>query len=411
MSAGKKRLPPETFELPIQKIRRGYHSAVYFWREKQILEWTGYRKNILMQVFQKKRAVLCGIDEALAVLKLCSGRYRDQEKAFKLFDRFVETERLARQSYMNRHFSEWKVYLNETVQLEMELDALWENTFNELTVSALFDGDKIMPWETVMTIEGLPQHFSHLESVYLGILARSTLVASNVARVVEVANGKPVLFFADRFDRYNNQTSDGYAAMKAGAFGVATDSMGEWWGNTGVGTLPHALIACFMGDTAHATLAFARRYPQVNAISLVDFHNDCEKTAVEVADRFRAEGLVLWGVRLDTSENMVDQSIIRHGQMGKVKPTGVNPMLVRNVRSALDQKGHGDVKIVVSGGFNAEKISWFEKEGAPVDVYASGSSLLKGEGDFTADIVRVDGVLCGKVGRMYNPNVRLGRVA
>ena len=407
MTDNKKRLPPETFDLPVQKIRRGYHSAVYFWREKQILEGLGYDKKVLMQVFQKKNAVLCGIDEALAVLKLCSGCYRDQDKAYKLFDQFVKTERLARQSYMNRHFSAWKVYLNETVRLEMELDALWENAFDELSVRALFDGDKIESWETVMTIEGLPQHFAHLESVYLGIIARSTLVATNVARVAEAANGKPVLFFADRFDRFGNQTSDGYAAMKAGAFGVATDSMGEWWGHEGLGTLPHALIACFLGDTAEATLAFAKRYPNINAISLVDFHNDCATTALEVAYRFKAEGVPLWGVRLDTSEAMVDESINRLRQMGRMKPTGVNPMSVRNVRNALDQKGFSDVKIVVSGGFNAEKISLFEKEGTPVDVYASGSSLLKGEGDFTADIVCVDGVSCAKVGRIYNPNARL----
>jgi nicotinate phosphoribosyltransferase len=237
------------------------------------------------------------------------------------------------------------------------------------------------------------------------------MVATNVAEVVEAASGKPVLFFADRFDHYANQTGDGYAAMIGGAQGVATDSMGSWWGSKGAGTNPHALIACFGGNTAEAMVAFARRYPNVPCIALVDFHNDCVHTSIEVADRFRAEGLKLYGVRLDTSENMVDRSIIDSDQMGREKPTGVTPQLTINVRKALDRSGYGDVKISVSGGFDRTKIAHFEKVGAPVDIYGCGSGLLSRLGDFTADIVSVDGQHCSKVGRTYNPNPRLVRVA
>ena len=126
-----------------------------------------------------------------------------------------------------------------------------------------------------------------------------------------------------------------------------------------------------------------------------------------MADKLKAEGLKLWGVRLDTSENMVDASIIIRGQMGSEKPTGVNPILVNNVRRALDSHGYSDVKIVVSGGFTAEKIGYFEKNKVPVDAYGCGSSLLKGGGDFTADIVLVNGAPTAKTGRWYRPNPRL----
>jgi nicotinate phosphoribosyltransferase len=68
------------------------------------------------------------------------------------------------------------------------------------------------------------------------------------------------------------------------------------------------------------------------------------------------------------------------------------------------------VHIVVSGGFDAEKILRFEQEGAPVDAYGVGSSLLRGHNDFTADIVRVDGRPCAKVGREERPNPRLSPV-
>lgn len=405
----KGRLPVETFDIPVHKIRRGYYSAVYFWREKQILEAKDYARKVLMQVFQKKDAVLCGTDEAIAILKLCSGLYKDPEQANKIFDEYKELCIKIRSLSCGEttHPTRLIPYLYRKTELEILLDSLWIKTGHYLEIKSLYDGDSIAPWETVMTIVGLPQHFAHLESVYLGILARRTMVATNVARVVKAAQGKPVLFFADRFDHYENQTGDGYAATVGGAQGVATDIMAEWWGGKGAGTMPHALIACFGGDTVEATLAFARMYPNVPCISLVDFQNDCADTAILVAETFKAEGLDLWGIRLDTSENMVDQSITRGDQMGSEKPTGVNPMLVNNVRSALDCYGYSDVKIVVSGGFTAEKIEYFEKNQVPVDAYGCGSSLLKGGGDFTADIVLVEGKPMAKTGRWYRPNPRL----
>lgn len=407
MGENQERLSPTTFDIPIQKIRRGYYTAVYFWREKQILEDMDYSKKVLMQIFQKKDTVVCGTDEAIAVLKLCTGCYLDKECAYELFDRYKENEEQIRGLYIDRDYNSLRLAFEEKIELEIELDKLWENRFSELEVRSLYDGDRVAPWETVMTIEGLPQYFAHLESIYNGILTRRTMVTTNVSKVVQAAEGKRVLFFADRFDHYQNQTGDGYAAMKSGAFGVATDAMGEWWGITGVGTIPHALIACFGGDTAAATLEFAKKYPEVPAISLVDFENDCVKTSLEVADAFKAEGLKLWGVRLDTSENMVDASLIRNNQLGSEKPTGVNPILANNVRIALDRHGYGDVKIVASGGFDEEKITRFEKLKVPVDADGCGSSLVKGSYDFTADIVLVDGKPCAKAGRWYRPNERL----
>ena len=96
--------------------------------------------------------------------------------------------------------------------------------------------------------------------------------------------------------------------------------------------------------------------------------------------------------------------------MGRVKPTGVNPQLVHNVREALNRAGHPDVKVVVSGGFTAAKISAFEALGVPVDTYGVGSSLFEGRFDFTADVVMLDGKPCAKVGRGYRRNPALATV-
>jgi nicotinate phosphoribosyltransferase len=143
----------------------------------------------------------------------------------------------------------------------------------------------------------------------------------------------------------------------------------------------------------------------MNVTVLVDFENDSVRTALEVAD---ALGERLWGVRLDTSELMVDRSLWH--EMGSFKPTGVNPVLVEKVREALDAAGHTGVHIVVSGGFDAEKIRHFESLGAAVDAYGVGSSLVRGANDFTADVVRVEGRDCVKAGRRFRPNPRLERV-
>jgi nicotinate phosphoribosyltransferase len=243
--------------------------------------------------------------------------------------------------------------------------------------------------------------------VYLGSLARRSLVMRNVRDVVDAAGGKPILFMPARHDHWLVQTGDGWAAHVAGAIGVSTDAQASWWGGRGVGTVPHALIAAFGGDTVAAAKAFANRFSgEMNVTVLVDFSNDSVNTALDVAD---ALGDQLWGVRLDTSERLVDRSLWH--DMGDFRPTGVNEVLVRRVRSALDGAGHERVKIVVSGGFTATRIREFERKGVPVDSYGVGSSLLRGSNDFTADVVLVEGKPCAKVGREYRPNPRLERVA
>lgn len=401
----KERLPSHVFDLPVQELRRGYRSDIYFWREKIVLEEHQLHPRVTLQVFQKNPAVLCGIDEAIAVLRLAAGRYRDYGKAYGLFDRFLELKRAGRELFL----TDKKAYLEairEKVAISEQLDALWESGFDTLDVHALHDGDRIAPWESVMHIEGDAGVFAHLETIYLGILARRTRVATNVRSVVEAARGKTVLFFPARFDHWAVQGGDGYAAHVGGAQGVSTEAQAEWWGAKAAGTMPHALIAAVGGNTVEAIRLFGETYPEVNLVALVDFENDNIRTALECA---RKLGKRLWGVRMDTAENMVDNAVLP--VMGDFKPTGVVPELAFKMREALDREGFAHVKIVVSGGFDPEKIAGFEERGAPVDAYGVGSALLRGAYDFTADIVRVDGRPCAKKGRWYRPNARLTRVA
>lgn len=401
----KTRLNSNVFDLPVQEMRRGYLSDIYFWREKIVLEEHGLHPEAVTQIFQKKEAVLCGIDEAIGILKLGSGRYKDYSKAYKLFDRLMELKKEGRNWYLTNK----ERYLNvirQKLEINSQLDDLWESGFDALEIEALFDGDKISPREPVMHIKGDPSLYAHLESMYLGVLARRTKVATNVHNVVQAANGTTVLFFPARFDHWATQGGDGYAAHIGGVGGVATPTQGEWWGASASGTVPHALIAACGGDTVQATRFFNESYPDTGLVALVDFDNDCIGTALKCAREF---GERLWGIRMDTSENMVDKAVLQH--MGDFSPTGVIPELVFAMREALDAGGFNHVKIVVSGGFNPEKIRRFESLNAPVDAYGVGSCLLQGENDFTADIVRVNGRHCAKAGRWFKKNDRLSAVA
>jgi len=358
----RERLDPAIFRLPVERIRDGYYSDAYFNLTKTLLEHQAHDPHVLMQVFQRKESILGGVDEAVAVLREAAGRRGS--------------------------------------------GGAWESGWERLVVHALHEGDPVAPWETVMTIEGPYALFAHLETVYLGCMARRTLIMRNVAEVVEAAQGKPILFFPARHDHWLVQTGDGWAAHVAGAIGVSTDAQASWWGGVGVGTVPHGLIAAYRGDTVAAARAFAARFAdEMNVTVLVDFDNDSVRTALEVA---AALGPQLWGVRLDTSDRLADRALVeRHGDDA---PTGVAPELVRLVRAELDARGFDAVKIVVSGGFDADRIRAFEADGVPVDSYGVGSSLIRGANDFTADVVSVDGRPCAKVGREHRPNPRLSRV-
>jgi len=213
------------------------------------------------------------------------------------------------------------------------------------------------------------------------------------------------MFFGARDDVFSAQARDGYAAIAGGMKLVSTEAQSSLVGGKAVGTIPHALIAAYGGDTVKATRRFADTIEGVDVIALVDYDNDCVKTSLDVARALEGR---LWGVRLDTAEFMVDKSVIP--QMGDFKPTGVNASLVWNVRNALDAEGFGDVKIVVSGGFDVPRIQAFEEEGVPVDAYGIGAALYEGLFDFTADIVQVNGKAEGKVGRRLRANPRLERV-
>jgi nicotinate phosphoribosyltransferase len=352
-----KRLTNKTFKFD-KRVGEGWFSAVYFLKTRDIIKEFKPKTRVTMQFFQKEHAVLCGTDEVIALLQT-----------------FAE------------HPEELEVY-------------------------SLKDGDKISPFETVLTIKGPYEYFGYLEGVIDGILARRTSVATNVYNVMQAAKSsgiqKPVIFMGDRDDHFTQQAGDGYAAYIGGSTAQATHAMNEWWGKSGMGTMPHALIQMFNGDVVEAARAYHQKFPEDDLTVLIDYNNDVITDALRVAREFGPE---LKGVRVDTSRTMIDQYFIRNPEvLGTFDPRGVNPPLIFALRKALDEEGFHHVKIVVSGGFDEKRIREFEAQNVPVDIYGVGSSLLKMHIGFTGDNVELNGEPQAKAGRKYRPNPRLERV-
>lgn len=341
-----------------------------------------------MQCFTKREpfAVACGVDQAIAILNSCTGFVGD--------------------------------------------DGTFRNTAHQLEVAAVHDGARALPWKPVLRIRGRYRDFAMLETPILGVLARGTKVATNTCRLLEAAAGKPVFYFAARYDIPESQSADGYA-YKVGVDRynsdhgtqlpamVTTEAQGQWWGGRGGGTVSHSYVLSFLGDCSEAMLHFSRVLPvEVKRIALVDTGNDCVGTslrtsltmfhryhALKMAGNAReAEKYVLFGVRCDTAGEVRDVSVEDTGD--PERDHGVVPELIHKLRAALDglhqsaelpdgareeaRRYFGAVRIVASGGFNCRRISQFEKLGVPVDVYGVGSSFLTaGANDYTADVVRV----------------------
>lgn len=347
------RLTNRTFQFS-ESLREGFYTANYFLKTRKIVLQHKPNQRVYMQFFQwKNDLVVCGLDEAIALIHTFAFHPED------------------------------------------------------LTIHALHDGDVIQSGEPVLTIEGRYEDFGFLESTIDGILSRRTSVATNSRDVLRVSQGKPVFSMADRQDDYHTQSGDGYASYVAGIRKVSTDAQGAWWGGKGMGTMPHALIQMCSGDLVEAARLYHQTFPEEKITALVDYTNDVITESLKVAKAFPD---TLGAVRVDTSQSLVDHYFSRHPEKRHGNVNGVNPPLIHALREALDEHGFHHVKIIVSSGFNPEKIEQFEKEKAPVDLYGVGLYLVTLRTNFTGDLVMLNSQPQAKFGRKKLDSSRLSPV-
>jgi len=350
----RKRLDPASFELPVERLRAGAYTDRPGLRMRELLRAGGERAapRVKVQLSSARAGIVGGTDEAIALLRLCA--------------------------------DDWAA----------------------LSVHSLYDGDRVDASETMMTIEGPYDLFAHLEPLVAGVLARRTRVSTVTRQLAEAARPKQLVVSTARHDHWSMQPGDIHAIGIGGGYAASEDMALGGRAGPRVAMMPHALIAATGGDTVAAARRCAEQVTEgMELIVPVDYGNDATRTAVEVA---RALVGRLWGVRLATSEYLVDRSIVP--QMGAFPPTGVNPQLVWNVRNALDAEGLGEVRILASGQFTVERIRQFEEEGVPVDAYGVGAALLVGRFGVAADVVEVEGKPEARAGREYRANAKMERV-
>jgi nicotinate phosphoribosyltransferase len=252
----------------------------------------------------------------------------------------------------------------------------------ETTVEALADGDRIGPKEVVLRIRARYRQIGLYETAILGMMAQSTGWATAARECVDVASPEPVVSFGARHVHPDITDVLDYAAIVGGCVGASTPAGARLAGLNPTGTMPHSLVLIF-GDTVAAAEAFDRDLgADVPRIVLVDTFKDEAEETLRVA---HALGDRLYGIRLDTPS-----------ERGRVTAD-----LVKEIRARLDQEGYDHVKIVVSGGLNPDRITYFKEQGAPVDSYAVGSYISGATPiDFTGDIKEIDGNPIAKRGRI-----------
>jgi len=423
-------MKPSMPNFDMHAMRLGLYADKYFLRTQEILMKDNYDHSVHYQYFPRKDIVICGIDHVLGIFKKCTGYYKDVEKARKLYYEIKSMDL----DMMGPEEHEWYSYCI------FQLNELWVDKFNEISFSSVLEGSNVNNMEPCIGIIGNPKYFAHLETPTLGILAQQSAVATSVREVCNLLNpNQKLLFFPARFRHYLSQAPDGYASYIGGAHAFSTDSNGEYLGLPGVGTIPHLLIAAYEGNTALAALKFNEMIdPDIDRTILVDWDNNVIKSTLEVIlalfcrlnrtifseDNFRnlcndvknlsLETLIekckaainihkvigkgkdkIFGVRFDTSGSLIDENVPKSSMN-----FGVCPELVFNARKTFDELGLNDLKIIVSGGFDLEKVKVFQAIKAPVDMYGIGSSIVnKFHVDFTADAVMLDGKPNAKVGR------------
>ena len=139
----------------------------------------------------------------------------------------------------------------------------------------------------------------------------------------------------------------------AGAIGVSTDAQASWWGGRGVGTVPHGLIAAYGGDTvagrAQVRRPLRRRHERHRARRLrqrLGAHRARGRRGARRRPLGRAAGH------------------LRHARRRVAAPPARRRRADRRRRRAgparrapsSTRPATASVQIVVSGGFNAERI-------------------------------------------------------
>jgi len=232
-------------------------------------------------------------------------------------------------------------------------------------VDAMAEGTIAFPQEPLIRIQGPLIQCQLLESPLLNLVNFPTLIATKAARICLAAQGEPVLEFGLR----RAQGIDGALTASRAAYIGGCDSTsnlmaGKLFGIPVKGTHSHSWIMVF-DEELEAFKAYAKALPN-NCIFLVDTYHTIEgvKNAIEVGKWLREEGKEMIGIRLDSGD-LADLSF--------------------KSRKMLDEAGFQDAKILASNDLDETIISELKRQGAKINIWGVGTSLVTAKGQSALD--------------------------
>ncbi|WP_414473885.1 nicotinate phosphoribosyltransferase [Microvirga sp. M2] len=310
----------------------------------------------------------------LTMLRAYSELGMNEIAVFDLFFRSLPPQRnyliacgldLLLQHLENLSFSERDLaYLSsQTLFPQTFIDQLRDFRFTG-DVSAVPEGTPVFPNEPILEIAAPIGQAQVIETMVLNQIGLQTILASKAARIVEAAQGRPVVDFgARRAQGLDAAVKGARAFFIAGAAATSNLAAGQRWGIPVAGTMAHSFVqAC--SSEAEAFRNFARVFPET--ILLVDTYDTLEgvRRVVELAKELGPDCRIR-GVRLDSGD-LAD--------------------LAEAARSMLDAAGLQGLQIFASGGLDEHRIADLVKRGAPIDAFGVGTSMSVSEDAPALDI-------------------------
>jgi nicotinate phosphoribosyltransferase len=222
-------------------------------------------------------------------------------------------------------------------------------------VWAMPEGTAAFPREPIIRVTAPIIEAQLVETFLLNTVNLQTTIATKASRVVQAAQGKPVVEFGLRREQgIDAGMKAARATFIAGCQGTSNVLAGMAYGIPVFGTMAHSFVMAFKNEV-DAFRAFAKTFPKKSTL-LIDTYSDLAgaENAVTIAKELEARGAKLGGVRLDS---------------GDLAETS------KKVRRLLDEKGLSYVTIFASGDLDEYRIAELLRKGAKIDAFGVGTRM------------------------------------
>ncbi len=227
------------------------------------------------------------------------------------------------------------------------------------------EGDVVFPNEPVLRVEAPMLQAQIIETLILNLLNFQSLIATKAARMRYVAGDRILSDFGLR----RAQGLGGYHASRAAVIGgfdsTSNVVAAQAFGLKAVGTMAHSFIQGFDTELA-AFRDFAEKRGD-QCVLLVDTYDTLRSgipNAITVAREMEKRSQRLLGIRLDS---------------------GDLAYLARQARQMLDDAGMHYVTITASNQLDEYVIKSLIDQGAPIDAFGVGTSLVTAPPDAALD--------------------------